>query len=146
MESFYPAIWNILHDGVIVAVDGVVPGTLRLDISIDYLRKRFVEPGDSIQVLLVGCTRFAYRQSAEEPFTADLSAIAAERPEILSASMIDGSCEVECSDGVLEVVASDGSVRLDTGRAIMLTELIEMTDSYWTEWNERAAKARAKTP
>jgi hypothetical protein len=145
MENFYPAIWNVLHDGVIVAVDGAVPGGLRLDISIDYLRKRFDEPGDSIQVFLVGCTRFSYRQSAEEPSTEDLSVIAAQQPEILSASMIDGACEVECSDGVLEVVASDGSVSLDTGRAIALTELIEVADSYWTEWSERARQAREKT-
>lgn len=99
MENFYPAIWNVLHDGVIVAVDEAVPGTLCLDISIDYLRERFSESGKSIQVLLIGCTRFAYRQSAEAEFTAELPAIAVQQPEILRASMIDGLCEVECSDG-----------------------------------------------
>jgi hypothetical protein len=145
MESFYPAIWNVLHDGVIVAVDGAVSGTLRLDVSIDYLLRRFDEPGDCIHVFLVGCTRFAYRRSAEEAFTEDLSVIAAQQLEIINASMIDGSCEIECSDGVLEVVAADGSVGLDTGRVITLTELIEVADSYWTEWSERAKQAREKT-
>jgi hypothetical protein len=146
VENFYPAIWNVLHDGVIVAVDGAVPGTLCLDISIDYLRKRFADSGESIQVLLNGCTRFAYRQSAEAVFTAELPAIAEQRPEILSASIVDGLCEVECSDGVLEVVASDGAIRLDTGHDVTLQELIEVADSYWTEWSERAKKARVKTP
>ena len=47
---------------------------------------------------------------------------------------------------VLEVVAADGAVRLDTGRAVTLQELIEVADSYWTEWSERAKKAREKTP
>ncbi len=146
MENFYPAIWNVLHDGVIVAVDGAAPGTLCLDISIDYLRERFSEPGEFIQVLLIGCTRFAYRQSTEAEFTAELPGIVAQQPEILSASMIDGLCEVECSDGVLEIVASGGAVRLDTGRAVALQELIAVADSYWKEWSERAKKAREKTP
>jgi hypothetical protein len=43
-EDFFPAIWNVLHDGVIVAVDGVLPGDLRIDVEIGYLRKRIPTP------------------------------------------------------------------------------------------------------
>jgi hypothetical protein len=60
--------------------------------------------------------------------------------------MTEGLCAVECSDGVLEIVASDGAIRLDSGRTVTLHELIEVADSYWTEWSERAKKAREKTP
>src|ERR1700722_4533671 len=112
-EDFFPAIWNILHDGVVVAVEGTVPGNLRVDIEIDYLRKRFPDSGDLIQVHLGGCTRFAYRQYEKSEFSTALAEMAAMGPEILGASIRDGMCEVECSDGTLEVVAADGSIHVD---------------------------------
>ncbi len=144
MESFYPAIWNVLHDGVIVAIEGTVPGTISLDVSIDYLRKRFAEPGRSVRVVLFDCARCAYRESDAATFTTDLSLIALQAPEILSATLSNGVCEIECAGGVLEVVSSDGAVRLDSGREVALQELIDVADSYWKEWSERAAKARQK--
>jgi hypothetical protein len=142
MESFFPEIWNVLHDGVIVALEGEVPGTLRIDVSIDYLRKRFDEAGESIQLSLYGCTRFAYQQSPASAFITDLPSIVLMRPEILNASLCGGLCEIECADGSIEVVAAGGSIRLDTGRNVELRELIEVADGYWTEWSERARQAR----
>jgi hypothetical protein len=140
--DFYPAIWNVLHDGNITAVRGAVPGTVQLDVSIDYLRERFPDPGKTIQVILAGCTRFAYRDFDEREFTTDFSAIAAFEPEVLSAELRDGLCVLDCAGGVLELSAADGSVALDSGRAITLQELIDVADAYWTEWSERAKKAR----
>jgi hypothetical protein len=72
VETFFPAIWNILHDGVIVAVEGTVPGDLRIDIEIAYLRKRIRDAGTLIQVLLIGCTRLAYRQYEKSDFSTAL--------------------------------------------------------------------------
>jgi hypothetical protein len=145
MDSFFPAIWNVLHDGVIVAVDDTVPGTIRLEVSIDYLRKRFSESGEFIQVVLVGCTRFTYRASDASGPTTELPRIAEVAPEILSATLTNGVCEIECAGGVLEVIATDGSVRLDSGRAVTLQELIDVADAYWHEWSERAKKLSRKT-
>jgi hypothetical protein len=116
-EGFFPAIWNILHDGVIVAVKGTLLGDLRMDVEIDHLRKRIPDPGTLIQVSLIGCTRFAYRQYDNAKFSTTLTEVAAMRPEILRASMTEEVCEVDCVDGTLEVVAEDGAIRLDNGRA-----------------------------
>jgi hypothetical protein len=143
-EDFFPAIWNILHDGVIVAIDGTLPGDLRIDIEIDYLRKRIPDPGTLIQVFLIGCTRFAYQGFEATAFSTELAAVAAMQPEVLGGSMKDGICEVECSDGTLEVVAADAAIRLDNGRVVTLQELKEVADSYWKEWSEHWAKVRLK--
>jgi hypothetical protein len=140
--DFYPAIWNVLHDGDIIAVRGAVPGTVQLDVAIDYLRERFTDPGETIQVTLTGCTRFAYRDFDDGQFTTDFSTIAAFEPEVLSAELRDGLCVLDCVSGVLEVMAADGSLALDSGRAITLQELIDVSHAYWTEWSERAKKAR----
>jgi hypothetical protein len=140
--DFYPTIWNVIHDGSIIAVRGTVPGTVQLDISIDYLRERFPDAGKTIQITLTGCTRFAYRDFEESEFTTDFPAIAAFEPEVLSGELRDGLCVLDCAGGVLEVRATDGSLALDSGRAITLQELIDVADAYWTEWSERAKKAR----
>jgi hypothetical protein len=79
--TFFPAIWNILHDGVIVAVDGTVPGDLRIDVEIDYLRERIPDPGTLIQVLLIGCTRFAFKDYEKSEVSTALNDIAAMTPE-----------------------------------------------------------------
>src|SRR5882762_3608296 len=82
MASFFPTIWNVLHDGVIVAVDGTVPGTIRLQVSIDYLRKHFSQSGEFVEVVLVDCTRFTYRASDASGNTTELPRIADMAPEI----------------------------------------------------------------
>ena len=61
------------------------------------------------------------------PLIADMA------PEILSATFTNGLCEIECADGVLEVIATDGSVQLDSGLAVTLQELIDVADVYWRE-------------
>src|SRR5580698_8954953 len=85
--KFFPAVWNILHDGVIVAIAGTLPGDLRLDVEIDYLRKRIPDPGTLIRVLLVGCTRFSFREYEKGKFLTASNDIAALRPKFVSASM-----------------------------------------------------------
>jgi len=145
MDNFFPAIWNVLHDGVIVAIDGAVPGTIRVQVSIDYLRKRFSLSGELIQVVLVDCTRFSYRASDASGPTTELPRIADMAPEILSATFTNGVCEIECAGGVLEVIATDGSVQLDSGLAVTLQELLDVADAYWHEWSERAKKLRRKS-
>ena len=142
METFFPAIWNILHDGVIVAVEGTLPGNLQIDVEIDYLRKRIPDSGDLIQVHLSSCTRFAYRQYEKSNVSSALAEIAAMGPEILGASIKDGMCEVECSDGTLEVAAADATIRLDNGREVTLQELKEVAEGYWKEWREHWAKVK----
>ncbi len=144
--NFYPAIWNMLHDGGITAIQGSVPGAIRFDVAIDYLRERFPDPGDTIQVTLSGCTRFAYRDFENAEFTTDLSAIAAMEPELLSAKMRGNVCEVVCAEGILEVVAIDGSLALDSGRSITLEELNDVSKAYWTEFSQRGKQARRESP
>ena len=138
--DFYPAIWNVLHDGSIISIQGAVPGIVRFAVSIPYLRKRFPDPGKTIQITLTECTRFAYRCYDAQNFCTDLSAIAASEPEILSAEMRADMSEICCVSGILEVRSSNGSLSLDSGRAITLQELINVSEEYWIEWSEHAKK------
>lgn len=103
---------------------------MRIDVEIDYLRKRIPDPGTLIQVLLIGCTRFSFREYEKSEFSTALAEIAAMGPEIVTASMKDGVCEVDCTAGTLEVVAGDGAILLDNEREVSLQELSAVAEAY----------------
>jgi hypothetical protein len=67
-------------------------------------------------------------------------------PELLSAKMLGNLCEVVCVAGVLEVIAVEGSLALDSGRSITLQELIDVSKAYWTEFSQRAKQAKRESP
>jgi hypothetical protein len=97
-----------------------------------------------IQVLLSGCTRFAFKEYEKSEFSTALNDIAAMGPEFVNASMKSGICEIDCVDGTLEVVAADGSIFLDSGRAVTLEELTAVASSYWKEWKEHWERVKIK--
>ena len=141
MEPFFPAIWNVFHDGSIDRVVGEVPGTVTLHVDIEYLRKRFSEPGDCFVVTLPNCTKFSFQPYDDEASITNLSVISDRYLEILSAEMAQGVCRVFAREGALEVESSNGSIRLDAGRAISLQELLDAATKYWEDWK---AKGSAK--
>jgi hypothetical protein len=132
-------IWNVLHDGPIVRITGEIPGDIQFAVSIDYLRRRFSDPGECILLTLHGCTSLSYQTWGSEEVLTDIAAIAAAEPEVLSA---DEPSTVFCVNGTLRVHAVDFSLSLDSGRAITLDELCAVAESYWTEWSDRVKKAK----
>lgn len=132
-----PDFWNILHDGVITHVSGSVPGDVRMDVEISYLRERFAEPGDRIVLTLQGCTALSYLPFEDPPVTG-FTALAAVRPEILRAKDWTDASIVECNNGDLRVTATYAALSLDSGREISLAELQTVAEAYWTEWSSRS--------
>jgi hypothetical protein len=111
-------------------------------VEIGYLRKRFADSGKLIQVLLIVCTRFAFKEYEKNDLLTALAVIAGLRPEIVTASMKDGFCYVDCTTGTLEVVAESGVIRLDNGREVTLQDLLGVAQGYWREWREHWEKVR----
>ena len=133
-------VWNVLHDGPIVRIIGTIPGDIQFAIAIGYLRERFHDPGDCILLTLHGCTSLSYEHWDSGAVSTDFASILSVEPEILSA---DEPTTVFCDSGTLRVHASDFSLALDSGRAITLDELFAVSEAYWTEWSDRAKKAKA---
>jgi hypothetical protein len=140
-----PAIWNVFHDGIIVRVEGSIPGDLALLIECDYLRKRFTEPGGQFTLTIHDCSKFQFRPWADDQsLVTDLNALGRLGLWILSADETDDQCKVHCSltgpgsGGVLEVIAGEATLRLDAGRLITLTEIENVAEAYWTEWESRS--------
>lgn len=115
-----------------------------LEVSIDYLRERINEPGNTFTLTLINCERFAYRDYESNSFVTDLSTISEIGPGILSSEMQQEVCIVHGDRGLLEIVASDGSISIN-GRPFLLTELFQTAKEYWEEW-ERKNKSKRKKP
>lgn len=135
MVPFFPAIWNVLHDGGIDRIVGSVPGDVRVFVGIEYLRERFSEEGDEFVVRLTECTTFYFSLYDSEETITDLESIANESMSILSAEMNDSICRLFTDTGVLEIQCADGSVALDSGREIPLDELFSTAEEYWKQWD-----------
>ena len=140
MESFFPSIWNVLHDGGVDRIVGSVPGDVRVSVGIEYLRERFPDDGDEIVVCLSDCTAFSHRLYDAENAVTDFTSIANDSVTILSAEMYGSVCRVFTDLGVLEMQCRGGSVSLDSGRAISLNELLSVAEAYWDEWESNSRR------
>jgi hypothetical protein len=140
MKPFFPSFWNVLHDGGIERIEGTVPGDVRLHISIEYLRERFADTGDTIVVTLHNCNQFSHRLYDSSIAVTNLSQIAGESATILSAEMQGTVCRVFTDLGVLETVCGAGSISLDSERKISLQELLSVAESYWDEWESKSKR------
>lgn len=143
--SHRPGLWNVLHDGTIVAVTGQVPGAVKLEIEADYLRNRFNDDGHLFALTLRDCSWLVFEPWEEgRAAISRLDELGVLALWILSAEEVDGRCAVSCTrnvangaGGVLEVVATDAVLSLDTGRFVSQAEIEAVAAAYWTEWSSR---------
>lgn len=136
-EPFFPTIWNVLHDGSIDAITGQVPGHVTVTASCEYLRERFAEPGDAFVIGLRNCVKLQHRLTVDTPAETNLQSIADQYLGILSAEMHDSVCRIYTDKGILELQCDDGSLALDSGRAVPVDELLSVADAYWDEWETK---------
>jgi hypothetical protein len=128
-------IWGVFHDGVVKLIEGTVPGTLKLEIEIDYLRRMFPEPGDRFVVMLFGCSKFTYADY-DEPPTEDIAHIQCREPEILYITS-EQPVVLDCAKGTLEFEYDEMTVSLESGRAVGYESLASACRKYWTDWKSR---------
>ena len=136
-----PDIWNLLHDGSIEGASGSVPGTVRLEIDIQYLREKFSDDGRLIILTLHGCSKFEFSDNKDN-LPRGINEIANFCPEILSARDVGIYCEVTCfisngHYGVIRVAADDFTLALDSGRISTLEELDSIAKAYWKDFGKR---------
>jgi hypothetical protein len=133
------AFWNTLHDGSIDAIGGSIPGDITLTVGIEYLCAKLPTAAKSLRLSLLGCSLFEYARYGEDA-TADLSRIASDEPEVLSAVAHEKYVEVCCAGGTLKVAYRSVELRLMEGQLISQAELEAAADRYWSEWSEGRKK------
>jgi hypothetical protein len=143
-----PDIWDLLHDAIIIRIEGRLPGTLALEIECDYLRDRFPSPGERFILTLSDCTRFEFRPWTDGTVAVTrFDELASRRLWVLSAERGDGCCKVRCNEhipkgngGELWVSASACEVCLDDGTEVSLPVLKRVVGEYWEEFSSSGGR------
>lgn len=135
-----PALWNTLHDGTIVSIDGSVPGDVHLRIEIAYLCKHLPTGYNHILLHLRGCRRFDYHVH-EGRTVRDLPLIASADLEVLGARLDDDTVCVACAGGSLRLAYDHVDLSLVEGSAISQAELEAAARRYWSEWGKTTRRA-----
>lgn len=130
-------IWNLLHDGGIASVSGVVPGDLTLRVEIDYLTQIMNPPCDAIDLTLVGCETFEYLNWNDERRTTDINVLAELEPEILSATTTSAGVRVICSNGQFDVRYGAVRVVRPDGTPTTVEEIDATAKAYWDAFGSR---------
>ena len=131
------ALWNTLHDGVIVAIDGTVPGEPVLEVEIGYLAGRLCPGTKSVFVRLVDCSSFLYdfRSSMEETVRLSvLSEIAESRPIIMAGEQDLDGVLIECWCGAIQCRYSSACIMLENKAPIAYETLLAECERYWRDW------------
>jgi hypothetical protein len=151
MSPFGPAIWNVLHDAVVVGISQPDDDSLTLELDCDYLRDRFDDSGDRFILRLHGCDRFTYQPRGDESPITDVKQIAARRLWILHCEAAEAYLKVLCDEhsnasggGELQVSAATFEFALDSGRPVSLSQITEVAQEYWQEWEATGQKSRAE--
>lgn len=134
------ATWNVLHDGSIDAIEGELPGELKLSVGIAYLCAYLPTQSEHVVVTLAGCEQFEYRPY-EDPPVKDLAAIAALSLEIHSADPMGKNLNITCRDdsygGALVVRYDEARISTAEGQPLMQSEVEEAAERYWSNWKRK---------
>jgi hypothetical protein len=133
-----PSIWNVLHDGTITAIDGVVPGTLKVSVDIWYLRPFFAPAGTAFVVELTECDLFEVLRWDDATPPADPVSFAALQPSILEASVEHDEVKMIWIGGELRLRYASVRISLDTGSAIPMEALLAAAERYWDSFGRRS--------
>lgn len=124
-------IWNLLHDGTVTEVRGVVPGDLTFRVEIDYLTSTMTPPCDALEVTLFECDRFEYLSWQDDSRSADLRAFAGLEPVILSGSVTPEGVEVICGNGQFVVRYSGVAVARSDNLPTTIGVVDAVAEAYW---------------
>ena len=124
-------IWNVLHDGLITAIRGAVPGDVDVTVEIEYLTEKLPRPCSSITVRLHDCAKWEFLRWQDDTTTTSFADFLADERDILSATVVAGDMQVICEGGALSLRYSHITLRCNDGSHLPLEELLAAATEYW---------------
>ena len=128
-------VWNLLHDGTIAQIEGVLPN-VNIRVEIEYLRHIFSNDGESIILEIRDCSLLQYKKFENSELITDFDSIIDLEPEILSSEEEKDKLRIICVEGVFEIEYGDISFKLDNGNIVTLDEIQVASDTYWDRWEK----------
>lgn len=145
-----PDFWNVLHDGAIVAIEGSVPGDVRLGVEVPYLHELWSDSRDYLYIDLMECTLFEWHIFGKDDQIVvfeDLKTIAQAKSQIRSAASVGNVIHLHITgavavkdgqhhpfwkvDGELQIQYKAMGIYLGNGERVTLDEFKERAAEYW---------------
>ena len=137
-------IWNILHDGALVDLQGSIPGELRIKIKIEYLANKLGGVFDNIFVTLNNCSLFEYERYWSKDEIQVYKSI--EELEGISPALMALSCDEEndyllISDisGSIKTRYDSAQLTLEDGKPLSFEELDNTSREYWDNFGAKSS-------
>jgi len=131
-------LWNLLHDGDIVAIVRGQGGSVTIGVEVEFLDDPTAEGAGTVMVDLEECSEVVFVDGDSYEQVTDPAAIVARHPDILSARERDGLIVILCSEGELRLRYSSSSLRV-AGSSPLTVESLESTSMrYWEEWERQS--------
>jgi hypothetical protein len=152
-------LWDMLHDGDLIAIQGDVPGDVDLTVEIGYITDLITPKENNLIVSLLGCDYFVYCpydsptiQSLSEVVKAELSIMGTSNDEKLGEPeygitrgpgeerVIFVCCTSQVSgalNGVLKMRYSDFRLQLTDNTPVSLENFIEKIEAYWEGFGQK---------
>ena len=131
-------IWNLLHDGRLVACTGECPGNISMKVEIEYLCEILATESKFLWVHLRSCSDVAYNPFKRSASVMHPMLLGDCDLEILSAKDEENHISVCCTEGILRLNYVDATCELDTGASITFATLSQAYKKYWDDWDRRS--------
>lgn len=129
-------LWNLLHDGSVVAFSGDCPGNVSVKVEIEYLCEVLATGSKFLLIHLQDCSDIAYSPFTSPDMVLSLESLGDCDLEILSAKDEYSHISVACTEGVIRLNYVDASCTLDNGAPISFFTLSQACKKYWSTWEQ----------
>ena len=135
-------IWNIIHDGVFVELQGAVPGELRIKVEIKYLANKLRGGSDHIYVILKNCSFFEYERQWSKDTIQIYKTI--QELEGISPALTVLSCDEENDYLLINDICGTIKTRYDSteltsedGAPLSFNDLDKASEEYWNNFGKQ---------
>ncbi len=137
-------IWNILHDGALVEIQGSIPGVLKIKVKIEYLANMLHGGFNNISVLLKNCSLFEYERQQSKDEIKIYRTI--KELDGISPSLMALSCDEE-SDylliwdicGAIKTRYDSAELLLENGKPLSFADLDSASKKYWDNFSAKSS-------
>jgi len=131
------AIWNVLHDGEITAVEAGTDGSYTMFVNIPYLRKRLKPLGDSFVLTLSGVRQVTFQDFNGTSLSLEEELQGSSSQMILRTLSESMPITVELMYGTLILDFESIALSLDTGQPVEFETIETVCREYWEEFSSK---------
>lgn len=135
-------IWNVLHDGALVNIQGNAPGDIIIKIKIEYIANKLIGQNDHIIVNLKNCSLFEYERQwsiDEVQVYKTIKELEGISPDLMALSCDEENDHLIIWDicGSIKTKYDSAELSLENGEPLSFEDLDNASKEYWDNFGEK---------